>query len=343
MDAVKPVKKRIYYLDYLRTFAIVMVVLIHCMSNYITVPEYYGSTSWYIYIVLNAITRAGVPVFLMISGYLMLSSEKEESLWQFYKKRIPRLLIPLVAWNIICFLYRYWLHNGDGLTWKLLREEFFYQGTFYHMWYMYTLVGLYLLAPFLKMIVQKCTLNQVWVLVGVMALRPTIIPLINKTFDVFINWFDPLVNGYVTFFVLGYLLGKIEIKKKNIIIFAILGVVGFTMSVWSSNYYSSKEGIDMVYNYGSSFCHMALAASIFFFARLVDKGGWVHKVCAVISKASLGIYLVHVLVLDHMQRQMTLTDVPIVCTLKLFVILFPVSFAISFILGKIKYVEKIVS
>lgn len=337
----KALKSRIYYLDFLRGFAIIMVVLLHCMSSYITVSEIYGSTSWYIYLVLNAITRTGVPIFIMISGYLILSSEKEEGVWEFYKKRIPRLVIPLVAWNIIYLLYRYFI-QGAQVDFKTVLTEFFNVGTYYHMWYLYTLAGIYLFAPFLKMIVKKCTTNQLGVLVAVMVLRSSVIPHINTVFNLQIYMFEPMVNGYLAFFVTGCFLGRLKVTKKLLAVFGVTGVCGFSASVYYSHFESSSAYINLVFNYGSALCHFALAASVFVFAMYFCRDGFLYKIFGSISRVSLGIYLVHVLVLEQIQKYFMPTASPVVCTAYLFVVVFPVSYAVSYIISKIKYVNRIV-
>ncbi len=340
-NIVKPVKNRIYYLDFLRGFAIIMVVLLHCMSSYITVPQNYGSTSWYIYIVLNAITRTGVPLFIMISGYLMLSSEKEEGVWEFYKKRIPRLVIPIVAWNVIYLLHRCFVLDAT-LDFKTVFDEFTIQGTYYHIWYLYTLLGIYMFAPFLKMIVKKCTVKQLGVLVAVMVFRTSLMPYINKIAGLQIYLFDPMVNGYMTFFVAGCFLGKLKVTKKLLITFGVAGLWGLVTSVCSSHFESSSEGINLVFNYGTALCHFVLAAALFIFAMHFCRDGFLYKIFGCISKVSLGIYLVHVLILELIQRWFVPAASPVVCTMYLFVITFPVSFVISYAISKIKYVNKIV-
>ena len=51
--------KRVFYLDFIRSFAIIMVLVLHSISNFISNPQIYGQPSWYIYLVLNAFTRTG--------------------------------------------------------------------------------------------------------------------------------------------------------------------------------------------------------------------------------------------------------------------------------------------
>ena len=62
----------------------------------------------------------------------------------------------------------------------------------------------------------------------------------------------------------------------------------------------------------------------------------------VISKYSFGIYLIHAAVIDVVSKHFMIDASPIVSSVYVFGISFVVSFAISFLLGKIKYVRKIV-
>ena len=70
--------KRERYLDVLRAIAMILVVLNHCWG-YFSVDKFHiynGLPLYYTDALLNSITRCDVPIFLMISGYLMLSSKK---------------------------------------------------------------------------------------------------------------------------------------------------------------------------------------------------------------------------------------------------------------------------
>lgn len=84
-------KKDIPYLHWLRVFAILFVVILHCRMK--EVPGVVG-VCWN---VMNVLTITCVPLFVMISGSLLLS--RVENLKIFYRKRLPKLLIPLVAWG----------------------------------------------------------------------------------------------------------------------------------------------------------------------------------------------------------------------------------------------------
>ena len=93
--------RRIPYLDFIRCLAIILVITLHAMTPILTNTAFYQTKSWYFCMLVDPLNRAGVPLFFMISGYLMLSRPSTEQTVKFYKKNLPKLIIPLVSWNLI--------------------------------------------------------------------------------------------------------------------------------------------------------------------------------------------------------------------------------------------------
>ena len=65
-------KERLLYLDWLRMFATFMVVTIHVSAPYVGTPYYDAPTNWLGANFYESISRASVPLFVMISGALLL-------------------------------------------------------------------------------------------------------------------------------------------------------------------------------------------------------------------------------------------------------------------------------
>lgn len=332
----------IIYLDYLRSFAIIAVVLLHSISDYIISPSLYGTRSWYINIILNAIVRTGVPVFFMISGYLILSSNLTGNFSLFYKKRLLRILVPLMVWNLLYYVYDCLIGN---LSPNFLSFCGFIAniGTKYHLWYLYTILGLYLFAPFLKIIVDNCNNKQIFLLLGIMMLSTSVIPFVNFIFSVNIYLFDPLFNGYIGCFLLGYILGKINFSSKSIWIINILAGISFVLSVLYNHICSSKDGINLVMNSGYNICHFIIASAIFIDAKyLVSGNSPLNKPVSFVSKMSFGIYLVHPLILDLTKKHIMISLSPVFSSLYMFIVVFFVSMILSVIYYRVnKYLGRI--
>ena len=88
--------QRIFYYDFLRAFAIFAVILCH-------VDGIIGYSFWNLKValpgLLTTIALTGVPIFLMLSGALLLN--KEYSLKEFFKKRFSRIIYPFIFWMAI--------------------------------------------------------------------------------------------------------------------------------------------------------------------------------------------------------------------------------------------------
>ena len=143
---------------------------------------------------------------------------------------------------------------------------------------------------------------------------------------------------------LGYVLSVIKCDLKTVIWFLIAGLLGLFGSVILNHVNSSANEINLVANNGYSLCHFAFAASIFMLARLIlSKRTFLSGIVTTLSKASFGIYLTHVAVIDIITNYFMIDASPIVCSAYIFAVATAVSFVISFVLGKIKYIKKIVS
>ena len=331
-------RTQIPYLHVLRILAIFMVIMLHSVSPYISNPDYYGTNSWYIYLFLNAFSRGGVPLFFMISGFLLLSDKSSLCFKAFYTKRLPRILVPLVLWNVLYYVF-YCVFNKQpfGIF------DFFAQvincGTAYHLWYIYTLFGIYLLVPFVKRIVDSCSMKQLTWFVVLICLCPTIRPFINTVTPMYIYLFDPLFNGYIGYFVLGYILGKTEFNSKQTSVVALLGIAALVICMAGNHKASSKETVNLVFNSGYNICFYAIGVAFFCVFKKYSRINCekTEKLLKHFSKATFGMYLVHVAVMDIITRYFMIEESPIVSTAYLFALTLPCSYVFSYIAGKIKY------
>lgn len=297
-------KQRIPYLDLLRCLAMFFVIVLHCMAPIIINANFYSCTTWYLCLLINPLSRTGVPLFFMISGYLLLSRSSTEHLSKFYRHNLPKLLIPLAAWNLIYY----------GLELKRTQASFdlqdfwgrvFRQGVSYHMWFIYVLLGIYLLCPFLKRVVDHCTPRQLFVLLGIIVFPTTIRPLLNQVLPVHLYLFDPLLEGYLGYVLLGYLLGTLSLTKQARRLLYLGGVVGYAACLLGNLAFSSAQGISLPMNGGYMLNHYLLAAALFVLLRTLFEThtAQLAKLSRPLAKASdltFGMYWVHVAILEFL-------------------------------------------
>lgn len=295
-------KQRILYLDFLRCLAIIFVIILHSIMAALENPAFYQHPSWYLCMLVEPFDRTGVPLFFMISGFLLLSSPKTENLWEFYSRNIPKLVIPLTAWSLIYYVAEVCYRQHPIDLYDFL-SRFLNQGVTYHMWFVYTLLGIYLLCPFLKRMVDQCTSRQL-VFLWVLILFPTTLrPILNHILPVYIHLFNPLLEGYIGYFLLGYLLGGAEFPKASRVLIYLGGLAGYAACLLGNLAQASSGEISLPMNGGYMLNHYLLAAGIFvFFRNWFEKhADRLEKFSRPLTKASnlvFGVYWSHVLILN---------------------------------------------
>src|SRR5437870_1550367 len=151
----------------LRVVACFFVILLHVSAeNFHAMDEKWWSANFF-----DSLSRASVPLFLMIGGANLLP--KKETLAVFFRKRFVRIIPPLVFWSAF---YLWWLqYNGVPVgNWA---GAILSGPTMFHLWYFYALIGLYAIVPVLRKFYQHSTRGELtwfialWFLVA--SLYPT--------------------------------------------------------------------------------------------------------------------------------------------------------------------------
>ena len=336
--------KRYSYLDFLRCLAIFFVVVLHVVTPVLTNTGLYGSTSWYLCLFQNSLNRAGVPLFLMISGFLMLRDERTRDVGSFYKKRLPRLVLPLAVWNGIYYV-GYALQGGEAISPVTYLRQLLNNGSAYHFWFVYTLLGIYLIAPFLKRIVDAAGVKEQIILLVIVMFPGAIRPWLNMAGPIYIFLFDPLMESYIGYFLLGYLLGSQNLNKKLRIGVYLGGVAGFLIGSVGNLVTASPEGIPLPFNMAYGMNHYLCAGAIFvlvktFFEKHEAGLARLEKPLATLSGLVFGVYWVHVAVLELVSGFLS-GDMPLPLLLvqETFLTLV-LSLGVSWVISKIPGVQK---
>ena len=295
-------RTRIPYLDFLRCLAIVLVVALHASIPILVNTALYQTPSWYLCMMQNSINRMGVPLFFMISGYLMLNHSNTANVGDFYRKNLLKLVIPLLIWNLVYYLVDL-QRSGGAFSASEFLGLLLNQGSGYHMWFIYTLLGIYLMLPFLKRIVDTTTPAQQLILLGIILFPTTLRPLLNMAQPIYIFLFNPMMEGYIGYVLLGFWLGNWTPSRRARSILYLSGIAGYFLGVIGNLATASAEAIPLPFNGGYTINHYLPAAAIFIWVRtLFDvhdaKLAPVSGLLAKLSNLVFGVYWVHVLVLN---------------------------------------------
>lgn len=300
-NPVSETNKPLDWVDNLRIIALFAVIMLHCSSpllaDYIKSPR----AQWLAADFYNALTRFAVPVFVMITGVLLLG--KEEDVTVFLKKRLGRILLPFLFWSLVYVAYAYYneeiAYTGD--TWATVKQVLHQlkYGSSYHLWYVYMLIGLYLIIPVLGKFIRNATEKEtlyfllVWLVVMLFS-QPYLIRY-NPQVDV--RYF----GGYIGYLVLGYYLANKQFNNRRMfVMMAALAVLAVAVITWGTAIlYHHYNGISTLMYEPLSWPIVLSASAIFMMMRYTKplKYPALISIRNFIGKYNYGIYLGHALIL----------------------------------------------
>ncbi len=345
-------KETITWVDLIRVAAIFLVVVIHVSGQLTNAWGKIPTEQWIIADIYGGIARIAVPLFFMISGYLLLP--RSESLSVFYTKRMTRILIPLVAWSLI-YLGWYCGNHTDTCTPSLIWDLLLVQGTYYHLWFLYSLVSIYLILPVLRLMIRPDSNKRIlWYLILLWLIFQPVLTIAHKFWNFSIKISAPLATGFVCYVVLGYLLGEIALTRARIILSTIIWVTATMVTIVGTYLFTSHSDQFDGFFYDFVSLNVILASSTaFLLLRWISEANIfsssnAYALMRTFAIGAFGIYLVHILVIEvlsgwipfvHINSFMgnAIWSVPLVS-----MVVFILSFLIVRILQKIPILKYIV-
>ena len=226
--------KRIIYLDYLRIIATVAIIILHVAAeNFYKRPV--TSYEWNVFNFFDGIVRWGVPMFAMISGALFLDNSKPIKIKTLYTKNIVRIITAFAFWSLVYAIFSpderlYW----DGMSKLRYIAKNFVTGHF-HMWFLFMIVGMYIIVPILRKITESEKITEYFLIVSFLFtfLIPALlkIPALSYISKIYGKVTFHFTLGYSSYFVLGYYLMKKDFSKLWRYVIYVLGILGFAVTV----------------------------------------------------------------------------------------------------------------
>lgn len=310
--------KRVAFLDYIRVFACFLVILVHASENFYGAA---GSTDmagpqsflaneadrlWVS--IYDGFSRMSVPLFMMVSAFLLVPLSESVSSWQFYRRRAKRILPPLAIFMLLYSTLPLLWGGIDVETSQSDLSRFFlnFPTLAGHFWFMYPLIGLYLFMPIISPWLRRASAREEQFFIGLFLLS-TCIPYLNRWFgDVwgqcFWNEYHMLWNfsGYIGYLVLAhYIRFHLDWSRaKRLAVGAVSMVVGAVVTIYSF-YSQAVPGVlheTMTLEIGWSFCTincvvLTWGAFLLFTCISREKAhGWIED----LSRMSFGMFLVHI-------------------------------------------------
>lgn len=296
---------RVCWADLLRILAILAVMGQHLTLNAFWQNSPPDTFFWQTLNTLGALTKWCVPVFVMLSGMFFLDPAKTVSAKKLWGKNILRLVTAFLFWSAayILFTYRDALtHLNGGWIEKMLKEWVIGH---YHMWFVYAILGLYILIPILRKLAASLTRRELeyflllWLIFSAVlpflgylsgtGLLRTVVNKLDVTFPV----------GFVGYFMLGYYLNTYPLSKRiRFVLYAAGIVLGLGGMLFFSNLFSfyPNDLLDVIHrNLSPMVVLMSIAVFVFFRYEIsrLHFPEWLRRCLPELSGCCFGAFLVH--------------------------------------------------
>jgi surface polysaccharide O-acyltransferase-like enzyme len=320
------------------------VVVLHTASGLLFMYPKVAVGDWLAADFYNGLTRFGVPVFVMITGALLLNREYEPL--SFAKKRIGRIIVPFLFWSVVYIVYKYYdqdiTFTRDAWANTVLVLQLLRDGSFYHLWYVYMLIGLYLMIPILSRFTRNASEKE---LLYFLVLWFIAILIGRPYFTQFGSQIDlQYFTGYVGYLVLGHYLVSKQINLKNprlwfwLLFLLTLALIVLGTYLFSKHYQTIST---LMYEpIGPAI--VILSASVFMLARLTPfkLSPRLTRARDVISGSTFGIYLSHALILAVLDNWLNInSDMcnPFISIPVTALLCFVLSITLVWLLGKLPF------
>lgn len=346
----RTVDGRLAYADLLRVLATIAAVVLYISVGWLDQTAA-GSTARTVMYVYSALTRWCVPIFAMLSGAFLLDPKKQVNLRSIFFKYILRVLAALLAWGIFYALLDYG-RSDRRFTWDRVKIAFGYvlgTQTHDHLWFLYVMIGLYLITPILRAFVRGASRGDFhWFFILAFAVC-SVLPVLQQLWPAQTAlptaWLDKLdvhlALGYVGYYVAGYYLKNYTLGRFTEFIIYVLGILGAAATVCGGVALSIHPGNfhgALLQYYAPNVAFMSVAIFVLFrYALGEGEKRSRRRRLGGAAKITFGIYLVHdffIMLLRYLDIS-TLSFTPILSIPALSAAVFLCSFAVSWLISKI--------
>lgn len=340
--------KRNVSLDLIRIVAVLAVVMIHTSAGFVTSYDI-NSTEFMAGNILDGISRIGVPLFVMVSGSLMLDEKKSVSIKRILSHNTANILFLLIFWSgfyCACFSLAIPLIKGETIALRNILSAFI--GGHYHLWYLFMMIGLYLITPFLREFVRKDNKQLVEIFITIALLTQFTVPILKEVASVWddanfiIQYIEKFCfdfyGGYTAYYIIGWYIVHIGVNKKYVLYilgaFSVVATVVYVqLTMDYANGYSNYNAF--IFFYAVAVFTMLNSASI------VEVSESVKKYIVLLSKLTFGVYVIHPFYLSLIGQVFVYTRRPFAYILCDFLICCILSFASCLVGSKVPVIRKL--
>lgn len=294
------------YISILNVLACIGVVILHTFET-----GYTSDANFVFEVLIRAIAYCAVPVFFMITGATLIDYRERYDTKTFFKKRLLKVIIPLIIWSIIYFIINFFKgkFSINDLSFKFVFEYFFLVKTNPIFWFFVVIIGIYLAIPVISLIPQETRRKAFLYIIIITFVFNQFLPDLLYHLNLNYNYdlkFPLTYSGWISFIFIEYYIDKYEIVKKHRVIIYVLGIIGFLTMVVPTIFisYHKNESCSWFDEYYDAPCVLYSASVFLFFKSKINNNQIVTKIMPFfnfVAPTTLGIYVLHIAIRDFLR------------------------------------------
>lgn len=326
----------------LRIVATIAVLFLHTNSTLTDNRELFQLTdSQYIFhLCVCQMLHWAVPVFLMITGALLLKRERTITFGVCTGKYCKRVLLALFIFGVPFSMMELFM-NGRKISFAMFAQavmNVIAGKSFAHLWYLYVLIGIYLVLPFLKSATDNMDKKEMKIFLIILFAINFCLPMAEKLTDTTIAFVVPFTTFPVFYVVCGHYIEEfLDVDRK-------MAAIGFVCMEAISVIIALLSGSGEYLGYDSPV--IGIAAIFLFLLFKGIQGNGANERLWRVDRLCFGVYLIHPVFIHFAYRLLKITPVSFDMywlVMPVFGVVFTViSFLGSWVMSKIKPLRKYV-
>lgn len=298
-------RTRQWSLDVTRVISVMGVVAIHVFAEMVGNGQIRGTGGWWAAVAADIGFVWVVPVFVMISGALILEPRHyRDGPGPFYRRRLPRLATALVVWSLFYFVVIRTLFSQVPVT-RVDLADFVLGGKPYtHLYFLWLIIGLYAVAPILASFLRGGGTRRAVVFAG-SVLAVTVVTGMSSSVLGGMGDARPLTLlaltqwlPYTGYFLAGWALRNVRLSGVRLVVASLLTLAALGLSIWQYGVRPGMPLLDAVAPlsyYGPVVAMASIGVFVCLNSALADwgPGARSRKVLRELSDCAFGVFLVH--------------------------------------------------
>lgn len=310
-NIIKPVYKLLDYISLAKIFAVFAVVILHTNGKFWKFKYDFYKNYWISANIIECVFYFAVPVFVLCIGATLLDFNEKYGLIKYYKRRIFKVIIPLLSWNVILYFYRtYFLKNfperkiSFAYLWDLYYNHriYFIFGSFHQF------LVVYMFIPLVAYIQKLNKIKIYSYCFIILVVTQSLIPYIINVFHLPLVWIYKRNIEYIIYIFPGYIIQNYKFPTLYRYIIYILGLSGLLIHIFGTQILTLRyRRINRMHKGYFNIPCILYSCSIFLFIKenayllfkIINKK-YINK----IGSLTIGPFFLHLPIIDTFHKYM---------------------------------------